>query len=138
VEARHPDHSETGHLVRRAVFFAGLAKYAPELGAPHRPTRLIHYPQRQEARPDFVVDITAVAARKRAAILAHGSQVGPGEATLLNHPLGTAAWEVRDRYWGASIGVELGEPYVLGGPVPLADPVAHFCAHPQTPVLVPR
>jgi len=45
---------------------------------------------------------------------------------------------VRDRYWGATIGVAHGEPYLLGGPVPLSDPLAHFLAHPAVPVLVPR
>ncbi|MEZ4323092.1 MAG: bacillithiol biosynthesis deacetylase BshB1 [Myxococcota bacterium] len=134
--ARHPDHAATGALLQRAVFHAGLAKYAPELGSPHRP-RLLHYPQRHEVRPDFVVDITAVVDRKRAAIAAHVSQVGPGAATLVNQPVGHGAWDVRDRYWGATIGVAYGEPYLLGTPVPLSDPLAHFAAHPALPALVP-
>ncbi len=51
--------------------------------------------------------------------------------------MGLGAFEARDRYWGASIGVAFGEPYALSGPVPLGDPVAHFRAHPHPPTLVP-
>lgn len=137
IEARHPDHAAAGRLAQRAMFLAGLRKHRPDLGEPWRPTRLIHYPQRHEIRPDFVVDISAHLATKRAAIACHASQFGAGEATLINQPLALRALHTRDAYWGASVGVEAGEPYLLGAPVPLADPVAHFRAHPATPVLVP-
>ena len=135
-EARHPDHVATSLLARRATFLAGLVRYAPELGAPHRP-RTLWYPQRHETQASFVVDISAVVATKHRSIAAHASQVGTGTATLLNQPVGHAAWEVRDRYWGASIGVTHGEPYRVDGPVPLQDPLAHYAAHPALPALVP-
>lgn len=136
--ARHPDHAAAGALAKRAGFLAGVANFHPELGDPWRLSRLIHYPQRQDATPDFVVDVTAVIAEKRAAIACHASQFGarPVE-TLINNPLGLGAFETRDRYWGASIGVEFGEPYILGAPVPLQDPIAHFSAHPAQPVWMP-
>lgn len=136
-EDRHPDHGAAGQLVHRAVFLAGLARFEPALGDPWRPTRVLVYPQRQEVRPDLVVDISAVVERKARAIACHASQVGPGVSTLLNGSLGLEAWAVRDRYWGASIGVAHGEPYLLGGPVPVGDPVAHLASHPSPPVLVP-
>ena len=136
--ARHPDHAAAGALTTRAAFFAGVANFHPEAGAPWRARRLIQYPQRQDATPDFVVDISAVIDQKRAAVACHASQFGAGPvATLINNPLGLGAFETRDRYWGASIGVEFGEPYMLGTPVPLADPVAHFEAHPAAPVWMP-
>ncbi len=138
IEARHPDHAAAGRLIERAVFFAGLAKHRPELGAPARPGRLVFYPQRHEARPDFVVDVTTIYPVKQAAIACHATQFGAGGAkTLVNAPVGLGAFEARDRYWGATIGVPLGEPYLLRGPVPLTDPVAHFAAHPHPPALVP-
>ena len=138
-QARHPDHAAAGHLCVRAAFWSGVRSYRPELGGPFRPVRVVHYPQRHEARPDFVVDVTAVYDRKWSAILSYQSQFGAkgSVSTLINHPLGLEAFRTRDRYWGASIGVEFGEPYVLGAPVPLSDPVAHFAAHPAVPVLVP-
>lgn len=135
VEAVHPDHAAAGRLARRAAVLARVGGYHADLGDPWRVTRLVHYPQRRELRPDFVVDITAAVDRKRAAIACHASQVGPGRATPLNQGLDT--WAVRDRYWGASIGVDHGEPYLLGAPVPLADPVVHFEAHPDPPALFP-
>jgi bacillithiol biosynthesis deacetylase BshB1 len=137
LEARHPDHAAAGLLAQRATFFAGLRRYRPELGAPHRPLRLLSYPERHDVRADLVVDVSAVYERKLAAVRCHRSQFG-GEQTLLVQPLGLEAFTVRDRYWGASIGVSHGEPYVLGAPVPISDPVAHFAAHPAAPVLVPR
>ena len=70
------------------------------------------------------------------AIACHTSQFGGGD-TLIADEVGGQAFAVRDRYWGGSIGVAHGEPYLLGAPVPVADPVAHFAAHPKTPSLVP-
>lgn len=135
VEARHPDHAAAGRLAERAVFLAGVGRF--QAGAPHRPLRLIHYLQRREVRPSFVVDVSASHAQKVAAIGCYASQFGAGEATLINGPLGVDAFFVRDRYWGAAIGVSHGEPYLVGGPLPVADPVAHFQAHPNPPVLIP-
>lgn len=136
-EARHPDHVATGELVRRAAFFAGLRRYRPDLGDPFRPTRLLAYPERYEVKAELVVDISAWHERKLAAIRCHASQFA-GDPTVLTTPLGVEAFAIRDRYWGAAIGVTHGEPYLLGAPVPLADPVAHFAAFPAAPVLVPR
>ena len=140
-EARHPDHAAAGRLAQHAMMFAGVAHYRTELGPRFRPTRLLHYPQRHEARPDLVVDISEVVQRKRDAIACHASQFGaaasPHRRTLINQPLGVAAFDVRDRYWGATIGVAYAEPYVLGAPVPMRDPVAHFRDHAEPPVLRP-
>ncbi len=133
-EARHPDHAAAGALTQRAVFLAGLAKHRPELGVPHRP-RVLVYPQRHEVRPDLVVDVTGVHPTKWAAIRCHASQFGHGD-TMVGASLGLSAFDVRDRYWGATIGVAYGEPYLLGGPVPVADPVALLSGAPS-PVLVP-
>lgn len=133
-EARHPDHAAAGRLAHTAVFLAGLRNHRPELGPPHRP-RLVHYPMRIEVRPDFVVDTSDVVEVKRRAVACHASQLGHGD-TLVGSTVGADAFEARDRYWGASIGVRHGEPYVLGSPVPVADPVQHFAGLP-VPALVP-
>jgi bacillithiol biosynthesis deacetylase BshB1 len=138
VEARHPDHAATGHLAKKAVFFAGLRKYRPELGEPFRPRRLLAYPERQDGAPELVVDVSEVYERKLAALACHRSQFGGPESTILTRSLGIEALAVRDRYWGGTIGVRHGEPYLLGGPVPISDPVAHFAAHPASPVWVAR
>lgn len=136
IEARHPDHAAAGQLAQRAAFFAGVAKHRPDLGPAHRPERVVFYPERREVRPSFVVDVTATHAIKAQAVACHVSQFGAGAATLINQPLGVEAFSVRDRYWGATIGVAHGEPYLIEGPLPLADPIAHFAAHPAPPVLI--
>lgn len=133
-DARHPDHAAAGVLCARAAFLAGLAKHRPDLGAPHR-GRVLHYPQRHEVRPDLVVDITTVVDRKWEAVRCHHSQIGQPD-TMVGDALGLEAFAVRDRYWGASIGVAHGEPYLLGTPVPVDDPVALLAGGPA-PVLVP-
>lgn len=138
VEARHPDHAAAGRLLRRAVFFAGVGGYRPDLGDRWRPLRLVVAPERHDLGADFVVDVGDVYEVKRAAIACHASQVGGGRATLVNDPVGLGAFEARDRFWGATIGVAYGEPYLIGAPVPLSDPLAHFAAHPAPPALVPR
>ncbi len=159
-EARHPDHAAAGALATKAVFFAGLRRYRPDLGEPWRPLRRLAYPERHDAPATFVVDTSEVHEQKLVALACHGSQFtrpvrpltptlspdaverGTGDSggadTILTRPLGLDAFVVRDRYWGATIGVTHGEPYLLEGPVPIADPVAHFAAHPAVPVLVPR
>lgn len=147
---RHPDHQATGSLVEQAVFLAGLSKHRPELGAGHRVARLLFYGGRHGMPPSFVTDVTAVYALKQAAIACHQSQFGaalgaqagaatrdPSTPTLINAPLGLAAFEVRDRYWGASVGVAFGEPYRVRGEVLLHDPLAHLAACPP-PVLAPH
>lgn len=138
VEARHPDHAAAGQLVERAAFLAGVARFRPDLGPPGRPDRVVFYPARREVRPSFVVDITAVADLKARAIGCHKSQFGgDGAPTLINAPLGVEAFAVRDRYWGATIGVRHGEPYLIRGPVPLPDPVSALSEDQSPPVLLP-
>lgn len=138
VEARHPDHAAAGQLVERAAFLAGVGRFRPDLGAPHRPVRVVFYPERREVVPSFVVDITPVADVKAQAIACHQSQFGrDGTPTLINAPLGLEAFAVRDRYWGATIGVRHGEPYRVRAPIPLPDPLATLGEDAAPPVLFP-
>ncbi len=137
IEARHPDHEDSGRLIRRATFLAGLARHRPDLGQPWRPRRLIFYPQRHEVVPDFVVDIQETIEIKREAIDCYASQFRGSQQTLLTQSLGVEAMLTRDRYWGASIGSTYGEPYRIEGVVPIADPIAHFTRHAAPSFLVP-
>ena len=80
---RHPDHEAAGALVGKAVFFAGVRKFP---GGPRRPAArapregALQYPMRHELVPSFIVDISAVADRKAAAIAAYASQLRPAHA----------------------------------------------------------
>ena len=85
--------------------------------------------ERLFSRHEVVVDITEVYGRKRAAIACYSSQlerVDAAEATLANAPLNQWAFEARDGFHGAQIGVRHGEAYRLSGAVPIDDPIAHF------------
>ncbi|MCB9729563.1 MAG: bacillithiol biosynthesis deacetylase BshB1 [Deltaproteobacteria bacterium] len=128
--ARHPDHVAASALATRAVFFAGLARFETAPARPrHVVRKLVHYGMRGAFEPSFVTDVSAVYPLKQRAVACYGSQVRRGAAdqpTLANARLGEAAWEARDRYYGAMIGVAHGEPFRVHGALALADPVAHF------------
>jgi bacillithiol biosynthesis deacetylase BshB1 len=128
---RHPDHEAASQLVTRAVFFAGVRKFAEGL-AIHTPRQVLHYPMRHLTEPSFLVDITAQAARKDAAIRCYVSQVQPDPSqppTLVGSALSLPSIEARDRFYGAQIGVARAEPYVVRAALAIADPIAHFRAN---------
>jgi bacillithiol biosynthesis deacetylase BshB1 len=114
----HPDHAAAAALARRAAFLAGVARWHPATGAPHRPRLLLAYPgPRQLLAPDLVVDVSAVYAAKRAALAAYASQFAPGgdAPTHLSTPHYMAAVEGRDRAAGNTVGCELGEGFAALG-----------------------
>jgi N-acetylglucosamine malate deacetylase 1 len=131
---RHPDHEATSALLTKALFFAGVGKFATEPMRPKfAPLQVLRYPMRYELPPSFVVDVSEVAEQKAQAIAAYASQIGnrgpERPTTLIGSPLTLDAFEARDRYYGAMIGVRAGEPYLARGPLGLSDPIAHFRAN---------
>jgi len=118
----HPDHVEASHLVARACYLAGLARFeAP--GERHRPERLLFALYRASSPAHVVVDITPVWERRVAAPAAHRSQLGgaTGPATYLTAPDFPAEVEARARVFGAAIGARYGEGYRSRGPVAVSD-----------------
>jgi len=116
----HPDHHQVHALVVRASFVAGLTRFRPELGPPHRPRLLLGYPgPRQLLQPTLVVDISAHIGSKRAALSAHSSQFEPGAGAPTHLASGhfLAAIEGRDRACGNLIGCEFGEGLTAIGPL---------------------
>jgi LmbE family N-acetylglucosaminyl deacetylase len=67
----HPDHRHAGWLVVDSLVAAREPAFAPELGAPHRPTGLLLW---EADEPNHVEDATATREAKVAALLAHRSQ----------------------------------------------------------------
>lgn len=130
IEERHPDHVASAHLLTRAVFFAGLRKFATGSAAePFAPRQMLYYEMRHRMTPSFIVDTSKAWERKARAIACHESQItrrDPAARTLISSPLAIEAIEARDRYRGSEIGVAHGEamrsPQALG----LVDPMAHF------------
>lgn len=121
-EDAHPDHTEAAHLVARACYLSGLARFDAR-GERWRPARLLFSLYRTGAKPHLVVDVTAVWERRMAALREHRSQLDPdaGPSTYLTAPTFLAEIEGRARHWGALIGVERGEAYRQRGPVAVLD-----------------
>lgn len=122
----HPDHSRTGLLVKEARFLAGCANIGPG-GAPWRPGRVLFYPSREDARPDLVVDISAVFERKMEAVRAHVSQLHDPTSEEHRTSISSAHFlgdvEASMRHFGGLIGARYGEPYMLNGPLAVDDPL---------------
>lgn len=122
----HPDHVEGSHLVARACYLAGLARFGAT-GARHRPERLLFALYRAATPAHVVVDITPVWERRVAALAAHRSQlpgasgVATGPSTYLTAPDFQAEVEARARVFGAAIGARYGEGYRARGPVAVSD-----------------
>lgn len=130
---RHPDHGASGRLLERALFMAGLEKFQRET-APYRARQVLYYSMRYELTPTFVVDITAVAPAKYAAIRAYSSQISPPsdgrEPTLLASSLSMSALEARDMYIGSLIGVRFGEGYWTRNMIRIDAVTNHFRSNP--------
>lgn len=119
----HPDHVAAAQLATKAWFFAGLARYEPGLGAPHRPRMLIRYPGNIPVEPTFALDVSDLADDKAAVIRCYASQlVTDGQRSHLVQGLDILERaRVRDRFYGARTGCAFAEPYVVEGPVLLRD-----------------
>ena len=118
----HPDHVEAAHLIQRACYVSGVARFdAP--GERHRPARLLFSLYRTGARPHLVVDVSRSWERRMAALRVHASQLDParGPSTYLTQPDFFAEVEARARHWGALIGATYGEAYRARGPIGIAD-----------------
>ena len=118
----HPDHIEGSHLVARACYVAGLARFdAP--GERHRPERLLFALYRGDSRPHLVVDISRTWEKRMKALHAHHSQLDPGRGpeTYLTQPTFLAEVEARARAFGARIGATHGEGYRVRAPLAIAD-----------------
>jgi bacillithiol biosynthesis deacetylase BshB1 len=121
-EDAHPDHVEAAHLVTRACYLAGLARF-PAAGGRHRPARLLYALYRSDARAQLVVDVTSVWAARTAAVAAHASQLDPaaGASTYLTAPGFLAEVEARARVRAAGTGGTYAEGFRTRGPLVIGD-----------------
>jgi N-acetylglucosamine malate deacetylase 1 len=117
----HPDHVAATALIEAARFWAKLTK-CDIPGEPHHPERIYHYfcvHLKQVPQPAFVLDISAHADRKLAAIACYRSQFVEGRSpeppTFLDRLRDEAA------YWGKTIGVRFGEPFACREPLGLTS-----------------
>jgi N-acetylglucosamine malate deacetylase 1 len=78
VTDRHPDHGRSAQLVAEACFLAGLRKIETSSDNARqeawRPKAVYHYIQDNFIEPDFVIDITSFADKKKECIMSFASQ----------------------------------------------------------------
>ncbi|MFN3231275.1 MAG: bacillithiol biosynthesis deacetylase BshB1 [Alphaproteobacteria bacterium] len=124
-EDRHPDHEEAARVIKRAVFFAGVARVGS--GPPHQIERLLHFRIHQPFQPSLVFDVTRVWPDYQNVLAAYQSQFfQPGahkaQDTSLNSGQFLQSLEVRARHYGAMINAEFGEPYYAASPLSFQSP----------------
>ncbi|MHC4846174.1 MAG: bacillithiol biosynthesis deacetylase BshB1 [Planctomycetota bacterium] len=122
----HPDHTRTGEIVKEARFLAGCSRIGPP-GDPWRPGRVLFYPSREPMMPTLIVDISEYFERKMEAVRAHASQLHDPDSTepltTISAPGFLDAITAMNRHYGSMIGVQYGEPYLVEGPLAVADPL---------------
>jgi bacillithiol biosynthesis deacetylase BshB1 len=110
-EDAHPDHVAASALVDAARFWAKLTK-TDLPGEPHFPQKIVYFFSvhlRLHLQPSLVLDVSAHHDRKLEALGCYHSQFiagRPASPSFLD--------ELRDRarYWGWTIGVRYGEPFL--------------------------
>ena len=113
-EARHPDHYNASTLAYEGCFLAGL-KQLPLEGEPHRPFKILYSTAFTNARPTFVVDITAQFQQRHKAIRAFHSQfAGATRKRKVFLAIDRLEEEMNQlaRHYGEMIGVRYGEPFL--------------------------
>ncbi len=123
--AIHPDHMAAGEIARAAVFLARLGQWEQVAGAemlagttPWAVPRVFFPHCKMEpawGEFAFAVDVSAVYARKRAALAAYGSIFAANDR-LLN------LYEAEDQYIGRLLGVTYAEQFRSLSPLLVADP----------------
>jgi bacillithiol biosynthesis deacetylase BshB1 len=108
----HPDHVAASELIDAARFWAKLTK-SNLPGEPHYPERIFYYFSlhlRIQPRPSFVLDISPYLEDKMRSLACYHSQFVAGRPTTPP----TILDDLRDRarYWGWTIGMRYGEPFV--------------------------
>ena len=93
----------------------------------HRPERVLYYMGWAEFTPLFIVDISAQFERKMEAIRAYGSQFTLSDPayppTSLTDPATDRLIRSRMAYYGACIGKEYGEGFLIRGVLEIEDPL---------------
>jgi N-acetylglucosamine malate deacetylase 1 len=123
IQDRHPDHARAAKLVSEACFLAGLVKIKTmvegEVQAAFRPHSVYHYIQDRYTKPDFLIDITEHASKKKEAILAYRSQFYHPDSskeepqTPISNPEFLTFLNGRMAEFGRVIGVDYAEGFTV-------------------------
>jgi len=116
---RHPDHTDTAILVKRAMFATGLLKVKTfdkeVVQEAYRPLKLYYYMQTYTFEPSFIIDITDSFDTKMKAVKAYSSQFHNPKSTepetFISRPEFINYIESRAKFYGFQIGKNYGEPF---------------------------
>jgi bacillithiol biosynthesis deacetylase BshB1 len=115
VSDRHPDHGRAAKLAADACYYSGLSKLDSGGQEAWRPKAVYHYIQDNFIHPDFVVDVTAEAEKKREAIMAYASQFYDPNSKEPTTPISTPEFLEnlfsKMSIWGRSAGVRYAEGF---------------------------
>jgi N-acetylglucosamine malate deacetylase 1 len=117
---RHPDHINTGLLVKQAMFYTGLQKIKThdheKNQDAYRPQKLFYYMQTYTFEPSFIVDISATHEQKMKAVYAYSTQFYDPKSkepeTFISSPEFINFIESRGIFYGFKIGKHYGEPFL--------------------------
>src|ERR1700730_2931358 len=116
-QARHPDHYHASMLGYEGCFLAVL-KQLPIKGEAYRPFKILYSTAYADARPTFVVDITAQYEQRKRSILAYGSQFR-SKVLARSGGVHLGLDELEDemnqlaRHYGQMVDVRYGEPFLI-------------------------
>lgn len=116
---RHPDHIDASHLIKRAVFYSGLAKiktFSSEVPQKHyRPEKLFYYMQTYTFEPTFIVDVSETFEQKMKAIACYETQFHNPKSTepetFISRPEFINYIRSRAEFYGFQINKKYGEPF---------------------------
>jgi bacillithiol biosynthesis deacetylase BshB1 len=120
-EDAHPDHVAASALVDAARFWAKLSK-TDMPGLPHYPAKTLYFPSmhlRLHVKPSFVLDVTAYHERKVQALACYHSQFVAGRPAT--PPTILDDIHDRARYFGWTISVQYGEPFLCREEIGVRD-----------------
>ena len=123
VDDRHIDHAKGSKLVSDACFLSGLVKIDTKMDGddqwqePWRPKAVYHFIQWKNLEPDFVVDVSGFMDKKKAAIMAYGSQFYDPKSNEPETPISSKNFidsvVYRARDLGRLVGVEHAEGFTV-------------------------
>ena len=116
---RHPDHIDASHLIKRAVFSAGLEKFktiiAGKSQIQYRPKKIFYYMQTYLFQPTFIVDISEYFEQKMKSVNEYQSQFHnpafKNEDTFISKPEFLDYVKSRAEFYGFQLRKKYGEPF---------------------------
>lgn len=122
---RHPDHVNSGNLIRESFFYSGLNKIKTGNLNPYRPKNIYYYRNALDIPVSFIFDISKTFQKKTEVLKCYRSQfydsVSKEPLTFISTELFDKEIEARARHFGFKIGVEFGEPYFSTNAVKVDD-----------------